>query len=1648
MKELNIKEHSLVPKPLYRILEFYNAEKGWFRKINRIIDAFEWSIKWHTVLTLSDLLRDIPDNMKCELSEKLATPSLGIWHKWHQQALDGLKDPVVDWKDWDTLVAAESKSKIISLRNTFAHGATPSEEECHKKCEQFLPVLLDLIRSPFFCEVGLVLPKPDGTQLSQGKGDTSCSFHLQESHAGAVLLDSPDKLLLDLWPLGCFQPDPDGKRGESFFYYYNALRKNKVEQLNYECCFHRRDKNLWDPFHERFPLKEWEMQLVKVHDESTRIIAELTACFKGRSSELSKLAEFMEKGNGTLWVKGGPGFGKSALLAKASKEALASDGQRMEAKTKVINHFIRRGSLSAKVRYFLKRLCDQLDNEYALKGLPNKGDLYDLKLAVEARLDAIEGNPRHSRLVLVLDGLDESEDIIEYIPAPRHWFCLICSGRPTKALNEFYENLNPRNRYDLDAGKLGEGDVRALLMEVVDKYDDRFTPDYVKAVADRSEGNPLYLNLLCDELFENAEKLGDIDALPDKIEKILKDSVQRITDNGKNEDAFDLLNLLAVAKASLSVPAISQFLGINSAKAQAAVDSCLELLVETGAHFKHLEYQLFHEKLRDWIRESHRPECEQMEESLSEKCFAWKSLKTTQAKTYALQFGAEHLYDRKDHEKLWDLLRDEEFRQCQVDELDDNQAPRDALSLGLDLFVERNGGEASDDARLSWLALRNSNFAQDSLFEIGSFLENLGKLEPGDPSRIETSLGKLENLGEKHLVESALLLLWNEMELKENWESREPYPFSDAIERIIEFVNDKIDYDTMESKWNHYRSKSYMHAFCKRLKHAFLETSMFGFLGVTQEDEDEWLRSDITARHAPSGFFLDPEELLDYAQHSLFGMLEDNPRIDEVLNFDPEDHDLEVELEKQQVALDEVIGMEADHNKRSAAIEILATAAAKIKNLDLLMKLLALLKENFVLHGQLPLLIPRFIAKNEDTSILIGEASFFENCEDPRALVLLCENLLKSGDEANAETTFSKLLKISQKDCDHADVMPIVSSLVLLRKYQWAADYLQGADDSFGYNARDLGNAWKFLHDKLFEENELQVASSVTKLSIVFKQESSDFERFKSLCHDFERVLSILDATQTAQFLEKLTNCALKLQGILASESTMGNRADIDRSVERILSLSNKLNEFPSFGKLLEVLCDIVGFWHVKFQALHANLVFKEISGNRNEILKALKDYQKLDGYDDVSSERCLNVSKLWASLARKSEGNERKEDLLKAKKNLLKAINWGFERMYNKPQRPDCTVPIRDIVHALTDLTYSNVLDESSAWKEHQESIESEDQGFFHKYDWKGEPYFFHGGTCLLHVLHQLSQESVSWQDKEGHFQVNVSMIMSFLAAAFADIDKEKSKGLFSKARESLADIGDVKQNGSLRKVEAIKAYLTYLISAGDIIEAEDEFQKFKEFLQKEDERFGQFEQDFKLQLASHRANRLGTDPCEELSGLINPLLKPAVESGEVSLQQLWIWKLDFVSLNIDTFLKYLERSADFSSITLSDNLPVDELQPHELAKLYLKCIKGSSALKSTEEGLSLTRKVINLCLEGKVPKDYLTEVLGELTDLLPRGKAFLPFLREILLADPPDEELSKKVVLAIFTSHLVMDNTEEQAAIANECPSIGMSFLASSRV
>ncbi len=83
----------------------------------------------------------------------------------------------------------------------------------------------------------------------------------------------------------------------------------------------------------------------------------------------------------------------------------------------------------------------------------------------------------------------------------------------------------------------------------------------------------------------------------------------------------------------------------------------------------------------------------------------------SEKKVHILKHLPHHLGDSGDHERLWQLLRNDVYRKNQIAILGDYQAAYEALNVGLNAYVNRNG---KDDARLCWIALRAGRIGNES----------------------------------------------------------------------------------------------------------------------------------------------------------------------------------------------------------------------------------------------------------------------------------------------------------------------------------------------------------------------------------------------------------------------------------------------------------------------------------------------------------------------------------------------------------------------------------------------------------------------------------------------------------------------------------------------------------------------------------------------------------------------------------------------------------------------------------------------------------------------------------------------------------------------------------------------------------------------
>jgi hypothetical protein len=122
------------------LFQLYNSETEAFRKVHRLIDLFESIVKSYTIVIMGEYFSrmEVSDAVKGLLPDGLRTPSLGTWQLFSRVLFQELKEKqhafllsdFVNEFEWLDKAIMQEKTNIINFRNTYAHGATPSDEKC------------------------------------------------------------------------------------------------------------------------------------------------------------------------------------------------------------------------------------------------------------------------------------------------------------------------------------------------------------------------------------------------------------------------------------------------------------------------------------------------------------------------------------------------------------------------------------------------------------------------------------------------------------------------------------------------------------------------------------------------------------------------------------------------------------------------------------------------------------------------------------------------------------------------------------------------------------------------------------------------------------------------------------------------------------------------------------------------------------------------------------------------------------------------------------------------------------------------------------------------------------------------------------------------------------------------------------------------------------------------------------------------------------------------------------------------------------------------------------------------------------------------------------------------------------------------------
>jgi len=634
------------------LFQLYNSETEAFRKVHRLIDLFESIIKSHTIVIMGEYFSrmEVSDAVKGLLPDGLRTPSLGTWQLFSRVLFQELKEKqhafllpdFVNEFEWLDKAIMQEKTNIINFRNTYAHGATPSDEKCKQDIKQFEPFLQKLLQLKWLSESAFIINKN--------------KVYLER------LMDTKT---LSVHPIMVSRKENDLEQ----LVFFNDLKNNKAGLLNYTMSKHYTEKEFVNEFQQYIPLNEWKK---RGNQQFKQNVEELTETFKGRVEELTKIKEFVNKNTkGFLCITGNPGIGKSSLIAQAFKEI---NSEETKDQYYLIEYFIKRGTAQARPDFLLNYLQKALSGGMKKvispvgTGMVEKGD------AIIENLKIWNEENSNRKLILLMDGLDEGieEGLLDFMPRQLFEGVLIIYGsRPGghEKLSNFWMELPAEKKKFLELKGLNSNDIRALLYEVSNKYS--LQQQWIDLIAKRSEGNPLYLKLLCESIEVGETDINDENALPADIGKYYENFLLRYSKMTDGDNLLQTLYVIAAAHDYLSEHHIELILGIGEATSARVISILSEVLFDNPFTEEVEDWQLFHESFREYLKLNRPSKIQDAEQKIIKFCSEWEKKNGKWEQKYAMMHYAKHLTNAIEKEillpdELYRLADDNAYKKQQI----------------------------------------------------------------------------------------------------------------------------------------------------------------------------------------------------------------------------------------------------------------------------------------------------------------------------------------------------------------------------------------------------------------------------------------------------------------------------------------------------------------------------------------------------------------------------------------------------------------------------------------------------------------------------------------------------------------------------------------------------------------------------------------------------------------------------------------------------------------------------------------------------------------------------------------------------------------------------------------------------------------------
>jgi tetratricopeptide (TPR) repeat protein len=726
-----------------------------YRALWAMVDAAELITRFIAIVALFDVRQqsgETPEPLRKVLVNVLERPTFGAWRDIAHSAIEKLGTSTLVqelpdfWKQhWGPLFEGGSaEQSIIELRNRMAHTARLTDEEARRlldaHCERFEKAICAL---NFWASYRLIAVLSDGRAVRlHGVPDPQDWVLPEESNLPTdlsayrerVVLLSQDGLgLLVLFPLQLYNPVlvvreghheiVDDRPAPMVYMRYNRQRQ-LLEYTALAPDYAFSQQQLRDAFNELFPISKWRRELEQQQAARTEweqegyhfrdLIDSLTEELYGREAHLKQVKQWLRQhrqSGGVLWIGGRPGVGKSALMAKLAKD-LQGDSRAV-----LIPFFFRSGDHRCGADRFYRAACLRLAEQLqiSLERKPNQR-YADLFAQVMERIP--DTLPNGKTVIFLLDGLDEGvrhEPDLPEIPlryqSPR--VVWICAGRREESLRALWDNektqklwgddeLPPLTHDDIRAWLQNElGRLRYELFELDTPDGDELRNEFIEELTRRSEGLPLYVQMVIDDLKACRFTVRDGDRLPQGLEQYYDHLLARLGVSDVGRVLTEVLTLLSWAQEPLaqqtiidilvqtrSAPQSGQFVHEFSQLVNKVLEFGHTTLVQRTTPEGEWGWTLYHDSFREFLRTSDRVRLTRKEThyALLAWCAQWQTHKTP----YALRHYAEHLREAKQVDALYALARDEAFAQAQIEGVpNDPDLPRQTAALALQAAIER-----------------------------------------------------------------------------------------------------------------------------------------------------------------------------------------------------------------------------------------------------------------------------------------------------------------------------------------------------------------------------------------------------------------------------------------------------------------------------------------------------------------------------------------------------------------------------------------------------------------------------------------------------------------------------------------------------------------------------------------------------------------------------------------------------------------------------------------------------------------------------------------------------------------------------------------------------------------------------------------------